>query len=203
MVEDASSRVIQVTQLAGLAIAKPALLGNCHLILIDGPAGSGKTTLAALLQSELNAEVVHMDDIYEGWNNSLTPHIVSKLMTEVLSPIKSGLTASYQKFNWYTNELDQLVEISPNVLIIEGVGAASTPIRNLANLVIWIEVESELGLKRVLERDGVGIESQMIKWQKMEQNWHEKDQTRTAADVILKGISPANSASGEYLSVMK
>lgn len=34
------------------------------LIAIDGRAASGKTTLAAMLQKELNCNVVHMDHFF-------------------------------------------------------------------------------------------------------------------------------------------
>ena len=33
-----------------------------QIILIDGPAGSGKTTLSKELQSEFDCQVVHLDD---------------------------------------------------------------------------------------------------------------------------------------------
>ncbi|MGO1280054.1 MAG: AAA family ATPase, partial [Cellulosimicrobium funkei] len=38
-----------------------------RLVVVDGPAGSGKTTLAAQLEAALPAQVLHMDDLYEGW----------------------------------------------------------------------------------------------------------------------------------------
>ena len=40
--------------------------------LIDGPSGSGKTTLAAEIEQHWNSavklQVVHMDDLYPGWD---------------------------------------------------------------------------------------------------------------------------------------
>ncbi len=53
-----------------------ARCGNTKIVSIDGPAGSGKTTLANELASELmNANrvmsVVHLDELYEGWDDAL------------------------------------------------------------------------------------------------------------------------------------
>ena len=45
------------------------------LLAIDGPAGAGKTTLAAQLEKEFSAtgsvRVVHLDDLYSGWTTAL------------------------------------------------------------------------------------------------------------------------------------
>ena len=48
----------------------PPTLGAGRLVCIDGPAGSGKTTLAAAVADarRAGARVVHMDDLYEGWS---------------------------------------------------------------------------------------------------------------------------------------
>jgi pantothenate kinase-related protein Tda10 len=53
-------------------LAVPARLGAGRLLCIDGPAGSGKTTLAGEVAAEAMAEmsvaVVHLDDVYPGWD---------------------------------------------------------------------------------------------------------------------------------------
>ena len=45
------------------------------LLAIDGPAGAGKTTLAAKLEAEYSAHstvrTIHMDDLYDGWEGAL------------------------------------------------------------------------------------------------------------------------------------
>ncbi|MFZ9840300.1 MAG: uridine kinase family protein [Candidatus Nanopelagicales bacterium] len=202
MAQDAQYRKFNVAQLAGLALAKPARLGNCRLILIDGPAGSGKTTLAAKLQTELNAAVVHMDEVYLGWETALSKATVNRINQEILKPIAAGSVAKFKKFNWHTYQLDEEQELDPSILIIEGVGSAAHEIREHASLVIWIEVDLGLGLSRVLERDGEQISAQMVNWQVQERNWHEQDQTRAAASVLLSG-ERNNLATDEYLSQMK
>ena len=50
-----------------LAAARPATLGTGRLVCVDGPAGSGKTTLGAELAERTGAQLVHGDDLMEGW----------------------------------------------------------------------------------------------------------------------------------------
>ena len=46
------------------------------IIAIDGPAGAGKTTLAheifLALSNSMSIQVIHMDDLYAGWDKALT-----------------------------------------------------------------------------------------------------------------------------------
>ena len=53
-----------------------ALCGETKIVTIDGPAGSGKTTLADELSISLSdgngpMSVVHLDELYEGWDDAL------------------------------------------------------------------------------------------------------------------------------------
>ena len=53
-----------------------------RIIAIDGPAGSGKTTLAERLSQnfpERPIAIIHMDDLYAGWNDALTPTLTRTL----------------------------------------------------------------------------------------------------------------------------
>lgn len=38
-----------------------------YTLLIDGPSGAGKTTLALQIGEALGIPVVHLDDFYPGW----------------------------------------------------------------------------------------------------------------------------------------
>jgi pantothenate kinase-related protein Tda10 len=60
---DGAARVLE------LATGRPPTLGRGRLVCVDGPAGSGKSTLAsALVRLAPDAVVVHMDDLYAGWD---------------------------------------------------------------------------------------------------------------------------------------
>ena len=56
---------------------------NPQIILIDGPAGAGKSTLSLKLQAELNCEIIHLDSIYNGWDDALGPSL-TKLLSNLV-----------------------------------------------------------------------------------------------------------------------
>ena len=65
------------------------------VVCVDGPAGSGKTTLAAALAaSRPAATVVHMDDLYPGWDG--LPHVGAQL-TSLLEPLAERRPGRYRR----------------------------------------------------------------------------------------------------------
>ena len=114
-----------------------AKCGECILITIDGPAGSGKTTLAKDLESELNSvHTIHMDDLYEGWSSTLTSQLTLKLL-RILESVKNKGKVIYSPFDWGTGKLKSEFRIlAPKYLIIEGVGSGQLATRNLASLAL-------------------------------------------------------------------
>lgn len=74
---------------------------------------------------------------------------------------------------------------SSEILIIEGVGAGQKIVRDAGATLYWLDIEPEMGLARVLQRDGVEIESQMRRWQITQDTHFAGDATRMHADHII------------------
>ena len=159
------------------------------LIAIDGPAGSGKTSLANQLSNKLNsATTIHMDDLYNGWDDALTPTLTRHLEEWILDPLTQQATVKYQKFDWTSSEYGSPIEVRDiELLILEGVGAAQEIIRQKADLTIWIEVGPQIGLARVLNRDGDQLLPYMLKWQERERAHFLKDQTKENCQIFIDG----------------
>jgi len=159
------------------------------VIAIDGPAGAGKTTLAARFFDEFSTSktvaLIHMDDLYDGWENALDDRLTSKL-TGIVDAFAAHSRFSIPIFNWATMRFDLSQTIEPSdILIIEGVGAGQKVVRDYGAILYWLDIEAEVGLARVLERDGYEIESQMKQWQ-LDQDAHFlRDNTRANANHIL------------------
>jgi uridine kinase len=163
--------------------------GQTKIIVIDGPAGSGKTTLAKSLSGLLeNCPIIHMDEIYDGWENALSPKTSQDLVEWIINPLLESRSIEFVKYDWYLEKRIEKVVINlPKVLIIEGVGSSSFEISKHASLKLWIEVNKETGINRVLTRDGQQIQEQMKKWQSQESKFFIENNSKENSDIWIDG----------------
>lgn len=167
--------------------AAPAL-GNTRLVLIDGPAGSGKTTFARHLSGVLSAhapiQTVHGDDLYEGWQG--LPRLGDVLLDQVIAPLAVGRPGIFRKWDWHAGGRGEQVIVTPReVLIIEGVGVAMAAARVHASVVVWVEAPPDVRLQRGIDRDGEVMRDQWLRWQQAEQREFDREGTRAAANVVI------------------
>ena len=180
-----------------LVINYPDLLGAIEKLdstqpiglAIDGVAGSGKTTLASRLCSDLKScQVVHMDDLYEGWNDPLSQRLTAKVIRELLEPFNQQIPIRYQKFDWILNRFDKFEDLkTSNILILEGVGSGQREFRKYLSKTIWVEYDPSQGFDRVIARDGEGIRGEMVNFL-LDQNKHFiAELTKNASDYTISG----------------
>ncbi len=159
---------------------------------IDGPAGSGKTTLADALAQALSVPApVHLDDLYEGWDQQLGDPLVERIESWLLGPWTRGQPGRYQCYDWQTHQFGDTwweVPAAP-VVLLEGCASASRRIRAVASLVVWVEAPAALRLRRGLDRDGSDMAPLWAHWQARESAHFSADGTRESADVIVDGLT--------------
>jgi uridine kinase len=161
------------------------------LITIDGPAGSGKTTLAeqihdCISKSGESVATIHMDDLYSGWDHALSPALTDSLK-EILKAYEAGRELKIPQYDWVARSFgDPLTIDSPDVLILEGVASGQKITRDSADIKLWIEAPREIAFARVLERDGENIRLQMQQWQIRESVHFLEEGTKSAADYQVK-----------------
>jgi len=128
-----------------------------------------------------------MDDLYEGWDSTLTPKLTSKLQV-ILQGIANQNRVRFIPFNWLENRFNPEIELAaPKYLILEGVGSGQSAIRDFISLSLWIEVLPDIGLERVIERDGPGV-AQFMPAFIVAQNIHfAKEATKKSSDYRLSG----------------
>jgi uridine kinase len=167
-------------------------LGRTRLVCVDGPAGSGKTTLAARLAAVLGATVVHMDDLYAGW--TLTG-AVARLAAGVLRPLAEGRPGGYHRYDWAADRFDpDPVPVPvPDVLVVEGCGSAARALDTWAVLRIWVEAPEAVRLSRGIARDGAALEAQWRRWQRTETAVFAAEGTRDRANLLVDGTGPVPS----------
>lgn len=169
-----------------VARSRPPTLGTGRLVCIDGPAGSGKTTLAAEIASLAGgAAVVHMDDLYEGWGGLAR---VDEQVHTLLRPLVDGFSGSYRRWDWPGNAWAETVLVPPApLLVLEGVGSGSRAHRDLITVLAWVEVPFDLRMVRGLERDGDGVSEHWQRWADDEHELFARERTRERADLVLDG----------------
>jgi uridine kinase len=177
-----------VVEGARRVMAAAPRLGDVRLVVVNGPAGSGKTTYAAALSSALGgAPVVHMDDLYAGWTG-LEPGVWRRLEAQVLAPLRAGRAARYQVYDWHAGQFAEWVDVAPHVaLVVEGVGSAALPVDPYAVLRVWVEVPYELRIERGLIRGGQAMHDNWVRFAEVEQTHFRSDGTRGRADLFVDG----------------
>jgi uridine kinase len=185
-----------LADLDGLAAALtrvPARLGDTRLVCIDGPAGSGKTSLADALHARLDdAAVVHMDDVYRGWDTDFA-EVHDRLRRQLVEPLQAGSVARYQRYDWAAGRFDEWVELgSPEVLLLEGVASGAQSLDPVMSLLVWIEVDRDERIRRGVERDGADVLPHWLAWMQHEEVEHARQRTRERAHVRLRGVGPVS-----------
>ncbi|HEX5087024.1 MAG TPA: 4-amino-4-deoxy-L-arabinose transferase [Nocardioides sp.] len=170
--------------MVALAESRPPTLGSGRLVAIDGPAGSGKTTLARAVAELTGAQVVHMDDLMDGWDGMAGTG--PQLLT-IVEPLAGGVAGSYRHYDWHAGRFDRTVEVPPAPwLVIEGVGAGNPLIADLVTVLVWVEADDDVRLRRGLERDGSAMEGRWRAWMRDEVGLFAAQRTAERADVRVR-----------------
>ncbi len=183
-----STRPLPLADLAAAILAGPALLGAVRLVCIDGPAGSGKTTLAGRLAGALGdtAAVVHFDQLYAGWTFT---GALGRLQAGVLRPLSAGRPGAHHRYDWTTRRFDPELVAVPvrEVLVVEGCGSSPRTLDPWTTLRIWVEAPADLRLARGLARDGAHLEPEWRRWLEAEAREFAQEGTRDLADLRVDG----------------
>ncbi len=161
-----------------------------QIIAIDGPAGSGKTTLANQLAADISdVEVIHVDDLYQGWSDAFSARLTASVISQILLPISQKVDFNYEIYDWRENKFFKSKLVPKNkIYILDGVGAGQKPFRQYLTKIIWLNISDEIGLSRVLQRDGAEILSPMQQFQKAQNHHFATDFTENAADFHYEGV---------------
>ena len=161
-----------------------------QVIAIDGPAGSGKTTLANQLSKDLaNVEIIHMDDLYHGWSDAFSARLTASVINQILAPISQGVEFNYEIYDWNSKKFykSKLVP-KGKIYILDGVGSGQLQFRKYLSKIIWLDIADEEGLTRVINRDGAEILEQMQEFQRAQKLHFASELTENAADFHYEGV---------------
>ena len=157
--------------------AKPQVL-----LCLDGPCGSGKTTMARQLSAITDAACVPMDDFY-------TPHPmktperlaqpggnadIERLLHELLLPWRAQGHGSYRPYLCAEDRFGDPVEVPCKPLtILEGSYSLHPDIAALADIRVFLTIHEEERLRRLLAREGPeGLKTFQERWIPLEKAYH-------------------------------
>jgi hypothetical protein len=182
-----------------LLLARPPTLGQGRLVCLDGPAGSGKTTLSHAVASgfdKLNqreppsrarSRLVHMDDLVEGWGGLAG---VTAQLEGILRPLAAGQPGSYRRYDWLDGAFAETVTVEPcPLLVLEGVGSGAARFDDVRTLLVWVEAPYDERLRRGLERDGDAFAPHWEQWAADEADLFAREGTRERASLRVDGTT--------------
>ncbi len=147
-------------------------------VAIDGRCASGKTTLASALQQIFDCNVIHADSFFLR-PAQRTPERYAvpgenidheRLLSEVLVPLLEGEEFYYSPFNCKTQSLDKKIHVSPSkVTVIEGSYCCHPSLIDFYDLKIFLDVDRETQMKRILQRNQYNAEMFFKKWIPLEE----------------------------------
>ena len=138
---------------------------SCTLVAIEGPAGAGKSTLAAALQKvEPRISVVHLDDFYRPMESAAMAQRHSpenyeaaldwrRLRELVLRPLRQGREVQYPRYDRQRRQPTAMARIAPRgIVLVEGVYAARPEISPFYRATIFVTAPREERARRIAAR---------------------------------------------------
>ncbi len=170
-------------------------LNSKDVIAIDGPCGSGKTTLANQIKERFDVDIIHMDDFFLPMDLRTPDRLkecggnvhYERFFHEVISGIRSNTSFSYGQFSCKTMKIENMLHIS-NIkpIIIEGSYSLRPDFASIYTKRIYLTIDSNLQLQRLLNRVGPERLNDFENlWIPKEQAYFQHYNIKACADIIL------------------
>ena len=175
-------------------ISEKKLSGN-FIITIDGPCGGGKTTLAKFLETELDANVLHMDDFYlpfgdryKNWMNIVAGHMdFNRLIENVLEPYKYGKKTNYVSYDCHSDKYLQEIPIDlDKILILEGSYTSHPTLDKYVALKVFVDIDKDEQVKRLTKRNPDVVDKFLSMWVPFENRYFEELKIKENSDVVVR-----------------
>lgn len=168
--------------------------GSC-IVAIDGRCGSGKTTIAKILEKELDCNVFHMDDFFLRKEQRSEERIAApgenvdheRFLSEVLIPLKNGESFFYRPYQCSIQDFGKEICVPyKKISIIEGSYSCHENLWKHYDLRIFSDVDKALQMERIINREGEEkAKAFKEKWIPMEEKYFEKFSIKERCDIVV------------------
>lgn len=162
--DEAQASAAEIAEKAEAEIRGIVLDRRRVIVAVDGRCAAGKSTLAGLLQQNLNCMVFHMDDFFLQPFQRTAERLAApggnvdyeRFRAEILLPLREGAAEiTYQPYSCRTQSLQKPVTVHPGqISIVEGSYSLCPSLRDYYDLRIFLDVSEEEQAERILRRNG-------------------------------------------------
>lgn len=166
------------------------------LVAAEGGAGSGKTTLAALLARHYGCPVFHMDDFFLRPEQRTPDRLAEpggnvdreRFLEEVLLPLTRGETVRHRRYDCHSGQLLPPAETAPAALtVVEGSYCMHPALAEYYDLSVFLRIAPEVQRSRILTRNGPEAAQRFFDlWIPMENRYFEATNAADRCDLILE-----------------
>lgn len=176
-----------------IKIINKKLENKDHIVIaIDGMAASGKTTLANLLGTYYDLNIIHVDDFYYPKNKiniKNDGNINYPRLKKVIHRLSNN-NLSFYSFNCKKQKFDKLIHIfKKSITIVEGSYSLNPILGIYFDLSIFLTIDKNEQFERIKKRNKNNFEEFINKWVTYENHYFEHYKIIDSADIIIKDNS--------------
>lgn len=178
------------------------------VVAIDGGSGAGKSTIASMIATELDAAVIPLDDFFAAdipdhkWDEFTVEekrkYVLNwnRVRTDALSPLLQGKPARWYSFDFqsglrpdgtYGMEKEPKESKPARVILIEGAYSSSPELADLVDFTILVDVPLEQRHARIaLREDPVFLHQWHQRWDKVEEYFFSEIRPESSFDLVIR-----------------
>ncbi len=166
------------------------------VIAIEGSAGAGKSTLAALLKTVYDCNVFHMDDYFLQAHQRTEARLAEiggnvdyeRFAKEILLPLSQGEAVTYRVFDCSTFTLGEYICVPKKKLnIIEGAYSMHPTLEAYYDFSVFLKIDPALQKTRIKARNTPFMQEKFFGiWIPMEQRYFAHTEIEKRCDWILE-----------------
>lgn len=165
-----------------------AVAASNPVVLIDGRAGAGKTTLSRMVAANWpvagRPQLIALDSLYPGWDGLDAG--AERALHDILRPHARGLLSTWRRWDWEDEVEAEAYAVTPALgVILEGCGALNAASARLADVRVWVESPTPSRKRRALDRDGDGFRPHWDRWAAQEERHLQRDDPRALATLTV------------------